>query len=163
MRKLLLIVIVLLGLNGYGQKIFEVYNFSAQTVTITDIFTNTTGASGAYPEFHAPGITITLLPGTSYVLQNTANLTRFPFHSPASLPYITTWERFISSTISTYMPSANAWTLGSPQVFYRMTFNAGGLGYSIGPTNPTITTSTFTAVYDMFTSGAVITYTIVIF
>lgn len=157
--KKLLFILLLYSLHGYTQKIFEVYNFSTQTVQIVDIVTN---ASGTYPEFHSKSFAIiTLAPGDSYILQNTSNPFRFPFDSPTSSPYIANWERLDSPTSSTVMTSFNAWLIGSNQDFDRMLFALGGTGYSIGTTNPSLTGSGWNAIYQPSSNPT--TYTIVFF
>lgn len=159
MKKFFLII-VLFSLQMYSQKKLEIYNFTNQTVTITDIFTN---ASGTYPEFHCKGTMIVVPPTGSYILENTLSLTRFPFDSPASSPYIASWQRQTGTTIEVSMPSSVAWTQGGPQSFYRMTFNVGNFGYSISAANSPFAGPGFTAEYTMFTSGTVVIYTVVIY
>lgn len=154
------LIIVLFSLQMYSQKKLEIYNFTNQTITITDIFTN---ASGAYPEFHCKGTMIAIPPTGSYILENTSSLTRFPFDSPASSPYIPLWQRQTGTTIEVTMPSSIAWTQGDPQSFYRMTFNVGSLGYSISAANSPFTGPGFTAEYVSFPVNNPTTYTIVFY
>lgn len=154
------LIIVLFSLQMYSQKKLEIYNFTSQTVTITDIFTN---ASGAYPGFHCKGTMIAVPPGGSYILENTSSLTRFPFDSPASSPYIPSWQRQTGTTIEVTMPSSVAWTQGDPQSFDRMTFNVGSFGYSISAANSPLAGPGFTAEYNIYTSGTATIYTVVIY
>ncbi|RWX03649.1 hypothetical protein [Flavobacterium cerinum] len=154
------LIIVLFSLQVYSQKKLEIYNLTNQTVTITDIFTN---ASGTYPEFHCKGTMIAVPASGSYILENTSSLTRFPFDSPATSPYIASWQRQTSATMEVFVPSTVAWTLGSPQSFYRMTFNVGNFGYSISAANSPFAGPGFTAEYSMFTNGTVVIYTVVIY
>lgn len=171
MKKLLLIIVVLFGLQGYGQKTFEVYNFTLHSVVIHELVTS---ASGAYPMFSANFGTIgpiNIPPGGSYTLVNTASPTRFPFQSPSSIPNIPSWTRWTSSTTSTSMISSAAWVLGNPQVFERMTFrvihNTGVVtGGTISTASPTATGPVWDAVYDMSVNPSnpnEINYTIVFF
>lgn len=157
--------IILFGLHGYAQKTFEVYNFTGQAVQIGDIITN---ASGVYPEFHSKPFwgMITVPPSSgSYTLVNYSDPYRFPFHSPTSSPYITTWERLDSPTSSTLMTSNNAWAWGAPQVFDRMLFSIGGVSYTIGTANPFISGPGWIAIYEEYVdinNPDFIIYTIVI-
>ena len=96
---------MIIGFQGYSQKTFEIYNFSSQTITLIDVVTR---AGTSYPEFHSkPYGPITIAPGDSYILENTSQVFRFPFNSPASVPYITTWERLNSPTASATSVSSN--------------------------------------------------------
>jgi hypothetical protein len=166
MKKLLLILFALFGIYGYSQKTLEIYNFTPYTVVIVDMSTN---ASGTYPEFR-PNLSIVnfipLAPGANYTLTNTASLTRFPFESPTSVPYIPNWIRMTSATASTGLTSPVAWVLGNPQVFNWVAFRVldppGGSAGTVGVANPLITSTNWVAIYDQFTSGTVTTYTVVI-
>lgn len=134
MKKLFLIII-LFGLQGYSQKILEIVNTLNINIQISDIITN---ASGSYPEFHSkPFGYIPLGPFGSYVLQNNNDLNRFPFNSPTSVPYIDRWERLNSPTSSLNMTSLQAWglSISMSQVFARMSFSVGGVGYTIDTSN----------------------------
>jgi hypothetical protein len=139
-------------LQNFAQKTFEVYNFTGQTVKLWDIITKP-NSSATYPEFHSkPFWSITIPPGGSYVLVNTANIYRFPFHSPSSSPYINTWERLNSPTSSTILSSSVAWSLGNSQVFTSLIFEVGtswnNLTVPIGLTNQTLLGSGWQADYD---------------
>lgn len=168
--KKLFSIIILFSLHVYPQKTFEVYNFTTQTVRLLDIVTN---VSGVYPEFHSKANPVTIPPGGSYTLSNAADLTRFPFHSPSSSPYIPTWERLDpyippAAPVSTIMRSNNAWLMGSNQVFDRMGFSVGNSGNLINTTNTStspVTGPGYTAEYSVFIAPPLFTdiiYTIVI-
>jgi len=138
MKKLILLALLLGGLPTFAQKTFEVYNYTAYTVQLADIATKV--ATGTYPEFHSkPSGLISIPPGGSYTLVNTANLYRFPFLSPSSSPTIPTWERLNSaSPPTTYLPSATAWPLGTSQVFKELFFFVGGAYQNISVTSPSL-------------------------
>ena len=140
MKKIYFIVVLFFSLQNYAQKTFEVYNFTGQTVTLYDIITNT--SSGGYPEYHSkPFGGVPIPPGESYTLENTANIFRFPFHSPASVPYIDIWERLDSATSSTttIVSSNVAWVLGNNQVFKSLIFSVGSSWNNLTPTGPNAT------------------------
>lgn len=166
MKKILLLLFALFGIYGYSQKTLEIYNFTPYTVVIVDMSTN---ASGAYPEFR-PNLSIVnfipLAPGANYTLTNTASLTRFPFESPTSVPYIPSWIRMTSATASTGLTSPVAWVLGNPQVFNWVAFRVldplGGSAGTVGVANPLITSANWVAIYDQFPNGTATTYTVVI-
>jgi hypothetical protein len=139
MKKLIIVATLLFSLQNFAQKTFEVYNFTGQTVKLWDIITkpNTTAI---YPEFHSkPYGAVTILPGESYTLVNTANVFKFPFQSPTSIPYINNWERLNSATSTTLLASPVAWSIGSSntQVFKSIIFEVGtswnNLTVPIGP------------------------------
>ncbi|MGL5892195.1 MAG: hypothetical protein ACRC3B_20035, partial [Bacteroidia bacterium] len=90
MKKIILAAALLIGLQSFAQKTYEVYNFTTQTVQLADIMTRT--AAGNYPEYHSkPFGLISIPPGGSYTLVNTTNIFRFPFQSPSSIPYVNVW------------------------------------------------------------------------
>lgn len=166
MKKLLLIII-LFGLQGYGQKTLEIYNFTAYTVVIADITTYAPGTTTEFSADFGPIGPIALAPGASYTLQNTLSLTRFPFLSPSSSPTIDNWYRRTSPTNVTLMTSPAAWVLGNNQVFNRLSFRIldpnGSFG-TVGVASPAISGPGWDAIYDMSMSPpSAITYTVVIF
>lgn len=127
MKKIFIIVTLLFSLNNFAQKTFEVYNFTGQTVKLWDIITKP-NSSAIYPEFHSkPYGAVTIPPGGSYTLVNTANIYKFPFQSPTSIPYINKWERLNSASSVTPLTSPVAWSLGSSnsQVFKSIIFEVG--------------------------------------
>src|SRR4051812_15775352 len=98
MKKIFLLAMLLCGLQNFAQKTFEVYNFTAYTVKLADVITKPAGAT-VYPEFHSkPSGLISIPPGGSYTLQNTANLYRFPLYSLTSIPVIPSWEKLSSTS-----------------------------------------------------------------
>lgn len=134
MKKFILAAMLLFGLQGFAQKTFEVYNFTTQTVQLADIITR---AGSVYPEYHSkPFGLVSIPPGGSYTLVNTANVFRFPFQSPTSAPYINKWERLNSAAgPGTIQTSPVAWTFGNSQVFNRMMYYV-GTSYNGTPTAP---------------------------
>jgi hypothetical protein len=166
--KKLLTLIILFAINGYGQKSLEIYNTTTLPVRINDIVTN---VSGSYPEYHSKpawGL-ITVAPVTgSYILTNSLDLYRFPFHSPTSSPYLSNWDRINSATSTTTgIPSTTAWTFGAPQVFDSLLFTIGGNDYKVSVSNPLITGpgGSWTALYDYYDDpfSDIIIYTVLFY
>lgn len=159
--KNLLFILILFGLQGYGQKTLEIYNFSTQSVRIYDIVTS---ASGSYPEFHSyPSGLIIVPPSGSYTLVNTSSVNLFPLYSPSSSQYIHAWYRLDSPTSSTTMSSPAAYLLSSNQFFDKMVFAIDTGNYIIGTANPSISGSGWNALYDVYTQGTTVIHTIVFF
>ncbi|CAM3810279.1 hypothetical protein FLGE108171_15600 [Flavobacterium gelidilacus] len=132
MKKIILFAMLFISLHNYAQKTLEIYNFTSSSVVIYDIFTKPT--AGMYPEFHSkPYGGITILPGDSYILENTTNVFRFPFNSPSSIPFINIWERLNSATSVTNLNSNIAWTLGNSQVYKGMIFQFGSTWNNFTP------------------------------
>lgn len=143
MKKIILIVALLVGLQNFAQKTFEIYNFTGQTVEIASIITKGTST---YPEFHSkPFGLISIPPGGSFTLENTSNVFRFPFESPTSIPYIDKWERLNSPSSGMVLTSPIAWSFGNSQVFHRMLFYVGS-SYNNLPAVPTGVTTVAPAV-----------------
>ncbi len=127
MKKIIFIATLFFSLQNYAQKTFEIYNLTGQTVKLWDIITKP-NSSATYPEFHSkPFRSITILPGGSFTLENTSNIFKFPFESPASIPYISDWERLNSASSSTALTSPVAWSLSASnsQVFTSLIFEVG--------------------------------------
>ncbi|WP_329804652.1 hypothetical protein [Flavobacterium facile] len=127
MKKLIIVATLLFSLQNFAQKTFEVYNYTGQTVKLWDIITKP-NSSATYPEFHSkPYGAVTIPPGGSYTLVNTANVFKFPFQSPTSIPYINNWERLNSASSVTPLASTVSWSLGSSnaQVFKSIIFEVG--------------------------------------
>jgi hypothetical protein len=136
MKKIALLLL-LMSASGFSQKTLEIYNYSTKTISVQMIATKPT--SGTYP--WCASVTpspITIAPGDSYILENTANVYRFPFYSPLSSTVITNWRR-VSAPIPpsqnasfVNMTSAQLWPLGNGQFFDYISFNvnsgAAGLG-----------------------------------
>ncbi|MGX7667523.1 hypothetical protein [Flavobacterium pedocola] len=146
MKKIILIATLLIGLQNFAQKTFEVYNLTGYTFNLTDIITRPVGTT--YPEFHSkPFGNIPLGPTsaqTSYVLENTSNVYRFPFNSPSSSPVITTWERLSSPSTVTTFTSNGAWVLGNAQEFYKLKyFDNDNILREIDANNPIYTSPTY--------------------
>ena len=140
MKKITFFLVLFLSLQGFSQKTFEVYNFSGQTINLGDIITRAiSGTSFVLPEYHSkPFGNITIAPGGSYVLENTSYPLRFPFNSPASVPYISIWERNNTNGTTSMLASNSAWALGNSQVFFNLKFFDGAnILREVGETNPT--------------------------
>ena len=122
MKKIITLLLFVIGLQVYSQKTFEFYNFSNETMKLTDIITRTNGLT--LPEYHSkPFGNITIPPGGTYKLVNNTNVFRFPFNSPSSVPFINKWERLnANGTITSNIASNVAWTLGNSQVFFNLKF-----------------------------------------
>ncbi|WP_395061932.1 hypothetical protein [Flavobacterium sp.] len=149
MKKIILIALLGCGMQLQAQKTFKLFNLTANTVTIDNLVTNT-GVAGAYPRFNSkPNGPVTIPPFGSYTL-TTANLTRFPFYSPTSMPTINSWERATSATSSTVISSTVAFPLGNAQVFYWIQLRIGGNTKQIGTGSgyqSTLTSNGWTASY----------------
>ncbi len=177
MRNLILtIVLCLAGTIGYSQKVFYFYNFSSYNVEIGGVVTMPDPATigGTYPFYDSSVSSLITVPaGTGvYTLENTTNIYRFPFHSPASSPYITDWYRMTAPFTSTIVPSNAAWVLGADQVFHYVKFQVGTSGSQGGGNlgepgggsqGDYIQGNGWTAIYTFFQSGTYIEYTCVIF
>jgi hypothetical protein len=166
--KKLLFLIILFAVQGYSQKVLQIYNYTSYTVLIGDIVTSAPGSTTEfYPDFGPIG-PISLAPGASYILENSGSLTRFPFQSLGSTPYIANWYRRTSPTNVLLMTSAAAWVLGNPQVFDRLSFRilnpSSSLG-TVGIANPNISGPGWSATYTAIVNPSVptdIRYRIVI-
>jgi|GEM_PF-2308976 len=128
MRKIALFLTLMIGFCGFSQKTLEIYNYSVKTISIQMIATKP--PSGIYP--WCASVTpspITIPPGGTYILENTANIYRFPFYSPASSPFITNWRRVVApvppsqNATFTNMTSQALWPLGTSQFFDYISFN----------------------------------------
>lgn len=173
MKKIIIIAILFFSLQNFGQKRFEVYNFTGQTVKLADIITKP-NTSATYPEYHSkPNGLITIAPGGSYILENTTapvNTLRFPFLSTAN--FLPNWERLNSATNSVIQASNVAWPFGNAQVFTRMLFYVGS-SYNLLPSvpisstsysiSPAVSGSGWQADYDFYIAGTQQIYTIVIY
>lgn len=167
MKKIIIILTFVIGLQTYAQKTFEVYNYTNVTIKLTDIITRS-GIS--LPEYHSkPFGNITIAPGGSYTLVNNTFVFRFPFNSPSSVPFITKWERLnANGTITPNIASNVAWTLGNSQVFYNLKFFDGAnILREVGPTSailPVPISGGFFADYSFSNPAAnVFFYTIVVY
>ena len=154
MKKIIFFLFALFSIGGYSQKTLEIYNYSAtKSLSISIIITKP--QTGIYPWFGSvtPSI-ITIPPGGQYVLQNNANLYRFPFYSPTSSPLITNWRKVVQSTGGngsfTNVTSQVAWPLGTTQFFNNISFTVnnglqGGntVGEPIGSVTSSITNTTY--------------------
>lgn len=170
MKKTILILIFVIGLQSQAQKTFEVYNYTGVTIKLADIITRTFTNPSTYalPEYHSnPFGLITIPPGGSYKLVNNTNVFRFPFNSPSSVPFITTWERLNANGTTTPNLTSNvAWTLGNSQSFYNLKlFDSAMILKEVGIVAPTVTlTGGYTAEYaGSNPSPNVYFYTIVIY
>jgi hypothetical protein len=145
MKKLLLLFVLFLGLQGFAQKTVYVFNFSSYDVKIGDIQTRPN--TGTYPYYTSKytnastGNLIIVPAGSTYTLENTV-ATRFPFYSPTSVPVITQWSRRSSATVSSTILSTNLNNvLANSQKWHSIKFDVVGssgttLAVSGGGPNP---------------------------
>lgn len=174
MKQIILFIVFFVSIeSSIAQKVFYFYNFSSHTVEIGGVVTKPDNGD-PYPFFDSSvSPLITVLPGELYVLENTSNLFRFPFFSPASVPYIDTWYRVDSPSSSITIDSMPAWVLGNAQEFHYVKFQVGSSG-SLGGGNLGVpggssqgdsvqSLGNWTALYSGFQSGNYIEYTCVIF
>ena len=124
----------------FAQKKLIIYNYSAYTITVSNIFTkksNNTSSVFTYPYFMTqPNLVIPANIGI-YTLVNTANVNRFPLNSPSSVPYINNWFNVTSANTSTNLTSLAAWNTFSnfQQVFNFVKFSVNsntGVGLGSG-------------------------------
>ena len=150
MKKIFLLAIGLIALQGFAQKTVYYFNFSSYTLYIGDIVTikevppPAGSPLGTLPTYDYPyfrntntergGTYITVIPGGSYVLENTANPNKFPFTSIGNTPQLTTWKRVSSATASGNVSSIAAFTVATPQVFHYTKFMIGPGGSAGGTT-----------------------------
>lgn len=111
MKKIILFALLFLGLQGFAQKKFYVYNLSSKAVKINYIST-ITDAGGAFPNIISEGITpITIPAGQTFSMELTMRNYRFPYSSMASSPFIASWA--YSATASSTPVSLTAATATS--------------------------------------------------
>ncbi len=138
MKKIIFILILFLGLQGFAQKPIYIFNNSATaTITIGDIQTVKVSVRGTtedtvtfgYPTFvsNSPAL-ITIPPGGSYTLENLANPNKFPFVSFGNTPQINQWRRFITQNSSALVSSTQAFTAATSQIFKSIKFLGGSAG-----------------------------------
>lgn len=147
MKKLLLLFVLFLGLQGFAQKTVYIFNNSATaTIKIGEIQTIKAAISGTsvtlgYPRFtsYTPTL-ITIPPGGSYTLENVANPNKFPFVSVGNTPQINQWRKSVSATSSSLVSSAQAFTTATAQIFYYIKFTGGTAGTTL--CNPAIWNNT---------------------
>jgi hypothetical protein len=127
MKKIILITLLSLSLQGYSQKIVYILNFSSYNVQIAEINTITTNL-GIYPSFKNNTGLITIPAGQSYTLTNSSSSTKFPFVSVGNTPQINSWIRRNSATSSTTVASTTAYITGATQKFNFIKFQVGTNG-----------------------------------
>jgi len=145
MKKIFFLAIGLIALQGFAQKTVYYFNYSSYTLSIGDIRTireippvaPSTSPTYDYPLFlnssaQRGGSFITVNPGDSYVLENTANPNKFPFVSIGNTPQLNTWKRESTATSSTNVSSTVAFTTATSQVFHYTKFVLTGSGGSVG-------------------------------
>lgn len=128
MKALFSFLCLMLSVGAFSQKTLDIYNYSSRTVTLSMVVTKP--ASGTYPWCASvTPSTIDILPGGQYTMENTANIYRFPFHSPSTSPYITNWRRVTAPASPgapapwTNIVSTTAWALGNSQFFDYISFS----------------------------------------
>ena len=168
MKKYLFIVFAIaLGATATAQKKLYIYNLSSNDVTVSDILTK--HVTSEYPKFEdnlsnfiIPRITV------NFKLSNSSIPTyRFPFFSEVDA--VANWNRITSATTFTSL-AAGAATLtqtnsSQAQIFHCVKYDDGSASGIIGTTplgsNEVVLIDT-TAYYDVFISGTLVEYTIVI-
>ena len=182
MKNIYILLLSLFTVVGFSQKTLKVFNFSSKTVNINMIVTKPN--AGTFPWYASTYTnngtnTISIAPGGSYILTNTADLFKFPFLSTTSVPQITTWRKVnapaAGSSNSTFTPvSSNvAWALGGAQIFdyidfgvFNGTFYQGGgkmgvIGqYVTGPSLTSQPQGNWKVTYVGMGSGNLIEYTV---
>ena len=132
MKKIIIIALLCLGIQGYSQKTVYVFNFTSFNVQIGEIQTRST-ATSTYPRFKTnysgTGGLINVPAGTTYTLVNPNN-TYFPFYSPTSVPVITAWTRQFSAgaTWANFLSTNLNNVLAVPQVFNFIKLQVGSNG-----------------------------------
>lgn len=137
MKKLFLAGLLFCSLIGKAQTSVIIVNDSDFTFFMGTLETKPANYDSNIPSTGFPRLASSdvysfyLLPGESYVLENTANLTRFPFNSPASTPFIANWYRYASlGAAGTLATSNGAWlAYGNSQFFH---FIKSGVYNSVG-------------------------------
>lgn len=172
MKKYLFIVFAIaLGTTATAQKNLYIYNFSSYDVTISDIMTK--HITNEYPQVYdyVNPILITAEGGSIELLGTTNN--RFPYTKLAP-NYVATndnkWVVQTSATTSTFdnpgLAPGVELAYGVNQVFklikFESGFESGILGVNPFASNEVIL-SEITGLYEVFQSGTVTEYTIVIF
>lgn len=125
MKNIILIFALVFGTTLFAQKTVYVFNYSSYDIVIGNFQSKHTGASG-YPQYSSlPQGTLKIDANTIYVLEN-PSLTRFPFQSVNSAPYIGYWSRYVNATSTGSAPIAssnlNYDVLANPQIFYFFKF-----------------------------------------
>lgn len=148
MKKIFLLSVLFLSIQGFAQKTITIYNLSSTNFDIGEINTKSTAAS-TYPRFKsnygtAPTNLIQIPAGTTYILQcSPASVTRFPFLSPTSTPQITSWRRLLTATgtWTAVTSAATSSAYGNTQIFDFLKTQVGPSG-SLGGGNlrPIVTT-----------------------
>ena len=138
MKKIIIIALLCLGIQGYSQKTVYVFNFSSYNVQIGEIQTKST-ATSTYPRFKTNysgvGGIINVPAGTTFTLVNPNN-TYFPFYSPTSVPYVNAWTRQFTAgaTWANFLSTNLNNVLAVPQIFNFIKFQVGPSG-SLGAGN----------------------------
>lgn len=128
MKKLIYFSFLLVFLSGYSQKKLTIYNLTTYQIKIYGIVTKPT--VGTYPWCQNGTYAIGglgLFPGDSYVLENTANSSKFPFYSPATVNPITSWKVKSSPAQPTNTLSLPLWnnSLSNNQIFSYVQYSVG--------------------------------------
>lgn len=120
MKKLISILFVLSTSICFSQKSQKISNFSSYDFRIDNIYTKGTGWTGSV----IPSPITALEYGDYFILQNSASVYKFPFHSPSSSPYITYWRWIGLEPEPLTLHSSDAWDLGeaADQVFDYISF-----------------------------------------
>lgn len=130
MKKVFFYSFMFVCVFGYSQKKLTIYNLTTYQIKIYNIVTKPT--VGTYPwcqngSYALGGIG--LFPGDSYIVENTTNISRFPFYSPATVNPITSWKVKNSAAPPTNTLSQTLWnnnTVSSNQIFNYVFYSVGG-------------------------------------
>lgn len=132
MKKILFIIILLIGTHVFAQKTIYIYNLSSTNFDIGDI--KTMDNITTYPIFTSNPSTgmISIPAGTTYILEaDPVSTTKFPFYSPLTTPTIDFWTRqLVPGGSGSNLPShlvANVY--GNPQILRRIKFQVGRNGF----------------------------------
>jgi len=135
MKKIILLSVFFLSIQGFAQKTITIYNLSSTNFDIGEMRTKSTSVS-TYPKLISnygtfPNNIIHIPAGTTYILESIpGSITRFPFLSPDSTPEITSWKRQFNAG-ATWTPitsTAAAAAYGNTQVFDVMKTQVGPNG-----------------------------------
>ena len=125
MKNIILIFALFFATTLFAQKTIYIFNYSSYNIEIGNFQSKDIGST-EYPQYRSlySGSFI-IAPMVIYKLEN-PSMTRFPFQSVNSNPYIDYWSRFINSTSTGSGPIASSNldfdVLANPQIFYFLKF-----------------------------------------
>ena len=178
MKKIITLILVMCVSITLSQKKLIIYNYMAdRTVTLNNILTKPMDTNVlAYPYYYVQPQIVIPNAGGSYTLVNPNSLVKFPLYTPTSNPFISSWFKISSASVSVNQTALNAWnTMSNKQSFHCVKFavnNANGvLGGSavvgVSPFGVSNVKGAFNCIYEEIYPIAgnlnLIEYTIVIF